>query len=427
MKSKNKEGSIICDLSKRITEAQSKIGILEHLKWDESIKKDFFKHKAQRLPNITAEYYQKDPLPYVIEDKIAEFRHILRDAHHQLGEYSAMTRLINRQCEEYIRALVMLGARGTPLFVDLAHELYGEPMDAFYPGGPRLASMATRLYDILNVLDIQVESEADRPQYTALQARSMLQQRLDRFFSPYSIEILVKNDMVSDAAAGGERISLNQSSLFSEREIRSLEVHEGWVHVATTLNGRLQPCCHFLSKGAPSCSVIQEGLAVLTEMVTLSSSPARMKKITNRVIAIDKVTQGANFLDLYHYFLETGLSEEDSYNHCVRVFRGSTPTGGPFTKDLSYAKGLVLVYTFLGFALRQKRLDVIPLLFCGKLMLSDIPLLLELKEEGFLADPIFLPPNFKDLSALSAWMSLSLYLNAFDHQVMDQNFKFLLG
>ena len=82
---------------------------------------------------------------------------------------------------------------------------------------------------------------------------------------------------------------------------------------------------------------------MLTEVVTFSSYPSRMRKITNRVIAIDKVMQGANFLDIYRYFIECGMTEMDSYNQCTRVFRGSTPTGGPFTKDLSFSNASMKV------------------------------------------------------------------------------------
>ena len=56
----------------------------------------------------------------------------------------------------------------------------------------------------------------------------------------------------------------------------------------------------------------------------------------------------------------------------------------------------------------------------------NIPLLLELKAENILKDPIYLPPQFRDLSALSVWMSLSLYINKFDMSMINHNLRFLL-
>lgn len=429
MTSEAAELLVVQELSQRIVDAQRKIRILDGIKWDDSVKKEFFKHKAQKLPVVNKEYYTQRPLPFDVHEKLEEFRIILRDAQNQLGQYSTLTRLLRRQCEEYSRAAQMLAARGTPAFSELAIELYGSPNDVFYAGGPRMSEMGTLLFDVLTDLNVQLQSQADVKRHTPQQAQEILQSRLSHFFEkhPGKVTVMVSDDMIADAAAGADTIKLSQQAMFSDRDLRYLEVHEGWVHVGTTLNGSMQPNCFFLSKGSPSSSVIQEGLAVITEVVTFSSYPGRMLKITNRVIALDKVTQGADFLDIYRYFMDCGMSEEDSYNQSVRIFRGSTPSGGPFTKDLSYAKGFVLIYNYIRFAISQKRVDSIPLLFVGKLVLDDLPLLGELMERGILIDPVYLPPPFKDLAALSAWMSFSLYLNQFDLQQIQRNFRFLLG
>ena len=421
--SESGELAIIQELSKRIVEAQRKIRILDSIKWDSFIRHEFFKNKGKKLPHIDKSYYDQKPLPFDVHEKQEEFRIILRDAQNQLGQHSTLTRLIRRQCEEYSRAAQMLAARGTPAFSELAMELYGSPGDVFYAGGPRMSQMGTLLFDVLTDLNVQLRSEADVKRHTPQQAQEILQARLGHFFDkhPGKVTVMISDGMVADASAGADSIKLSQKAMFSDRDLRYLEVHEGWVHVGTTLNGAMQPNCFFLSKGSPSSSVIQEGLAVITEVVTFSSYPGRMLKITNRVIALDKVT-----LDIYRYFIECGLSEEDSYNQTVRVFRGSTPTGGPFTKDLSYAKGFVLIYNYIRFAISQKRVDSIPLLFTGKLVLDDLPLLGELKERGILTNPVYLPPPFQDLAALSAWMSFSLYLNQFDLDEIQKNFRFLL-
>ncbi len=419
---------IIQELSKRIVDAQSQIRILDSIKWDDSIKQEFFAKKAQCLPAVDHSYYQNRPLPFDAHEKQEEFRTILRDAQNQLGQYTPITRLIKRQCEEYSQAVRMLDVRGTPTFSEMATALYGSPNDSFYPGGPRLSDLGTLLFDVLTALDVQLQSEADLKRYTPKEAQAILQERLSHFFEahPGKITVRVSDSMVADAAAGADYIRLSQNVMFSDRDLRYLEVHEGWVHLGTTINGTMQPYCFFLSKGSPSSSVIQEGLAVITEIVTFSSYPGRVRKITNRVIALDKVEQGANFLDIYRYFIDCGLSEEDSYNHTVRIFRGSTPEGGPFTKDLSYAKGFLLIYNYMRFAISQRHIDSIPLLFTGKMVLDDLPLLGELRDRGILKPPVYLPPPFRDLAALSAWMSFSLFLNKFSLNEIQKNFQFLL-
>ncbi|MBA4696521.1 MAG: flavohemoglobin expression-modulating QEGLA motif protein [Legionella sp.] len=421
------EATMIRELSTRLVAAQDSIHILDSIKWDDSIKRRFFECNAQYLPKVDRDYYQNRPLPFDVKEKQEEFRLIIRDAQNHLGQYSPVTRLIKRQCEEYSLAVQMLEARGTPTFCELSMELYGSPNDAFYLGGPRLSDLGTLLFDVLTALDVQLQSDADIKRYSAEEAQQLLQKRLSTFFTAHNdrITVTVSDDMVADASAGADTIKLSQKTRFSERDLRYLEVHEGWVHVGTTLNGELQPC-FFLSKGSPSCSVIQEGLAVITEIVTFSSYPARVRKITNRVIALEKVRLGANFIDIYRYFLQCGLTADESYNHTVRVFRGSTPEGGPFTKDLAYAKGFLLVYNYLRFAISQHRVDSIPLLFAGKVVLDDLPLLNELKERGLLVAPRYMPTPFQDFAALSAWMSFSLFLNQFSLTEMQKNFRFLL-
>jgi len=429
MSIKKDELNLIQAISKRIVEAQANIRILDLIKWDDKVKQDFFKNKGKKQPDVDVDYYKNKPLPFDIEDKLEEFRIILRDTQNQLGQYSSITRLIHRLCDEYRRAVLMLSARGTPNFSEIAMELYGSPNDAFYSGGPRLSDLGALLFDLLTALDVKLQSEADVKRHTASMAQEILQDSLSKFFNkhPGKVTVMVSDDMIADASAGADSIKLSQKVMFSDRDIRYLEVHEGWVHVGTTLNGSMQPYCSFLSKGSPSCSVIQEGLAVLTEVISFSSYPGRMRKITNRVIALDKVVNGATFLDIYNYFLECGLSEDESYNNCVRIFRGSTPTGGPFTKDLSYAKGFVLIYNFIRFAILKHRVDAIPLLFLGKLVLDDLPLLSELSKEGILTPPVYVPPPFSDVSALSAWISFSLFLSKFDSDEMEKNFRFLLA
>ncbi len=425
---KAEELECVKGLSNRIVEAQRKIRILDLIKWNESVKEDFLKHKGKKLPKVDADYYKNSPLPFDAKEKIDEFRLILRDTQNQMGQYSPITRLIKRQCIEYTRAIQMLEARGTAAFSEIAMELYGSPQDVFYGGGPRLSELGSVLFDVLTTLDVQLQTEADQKRHSPEKAQKVLQKSLSSFFNhhPGKVTVMVSDDMIADASAGADNIKLSQHAKFSDRDIKYLEVHEGWVHVGTTINGSMQPYCFFLSKGSPSCSVLQEGLAVLTEVISFSSYPGRMRKITNRVIALDKVSNGANFLDVYQYFLDCGLSEIDSYNNSVRIFRGSTPTGGAFTKDLSYAKGFVLSYNFMRFAISQHRVDAIPLLFTGKLVLDDLPLLGELKAQGYLTDPMYLPPPFRDLSALSAWMSFSLFLNKFDLNEIQKNFRYLL-
>ena len=121
---------------------------------------------------------------------------------------------------------------------------------------------------------------------------------------------------------------------------------------------------------------------------------------------------GGNFLDVFRYFQAEGYDPHESYAHTMRIFRGSLPEGcGPFTKDLCYSKGFVLIYNYIRLAVSRGMVRRVPLLFCGKTNLADIKILAQLVDEGLVTPPRFLPPQFADLNALSAWMCYANFLN----------------
>ena len=428
MQAETVEQQKIRELSERLVKLQQPIRILDAIKWDDEVMADFFKNKFEKLPNVNVDYYNKRPLPFDADDLTAEFHVLIREIKNNLGHYSGISKIMIRLCEEYCQAILMIKSRGKPLFSELAMELYGAPDDAFYPNGPRLTDLGTLLGSILeNLVKEMKPTPADEKRYSAEEAVGILQEKLsDYFHHADHVTAKLSDNIVADASAGADCIKLNQNVRFSDRDIRYLEVHEGWVHVGTTLNGQAQPICTFLSKGSPTSSITQEGLAVTTEIFTFSSYPARMLKITNRVRALNLVSAGGNFIDVFRFFKDQGMTDIESYQYSVRVFRGSTPDGGPFTKDLSYTKGFLLIYNYIRLAVREGLVDRIPLFFIGKTLIEDIPTLHELKQQGLIAEPRYMPKQFEDLAALSAWMGFSLFLNQFDLEAVASHYGYIL-
>src|SRR5262249_6191925 len=148
-----------------------------------------------------------------------------------------------------------------------------------------------------------------------------------------------------------------------------------------------------------------EGLATAMEVFTFTSYPGRLLRLTDRILAIHMAEEGANFIEIFEFFMKRGHNQEESYSYATRVFRGSAPDKGPFTKDLTYNRGFVFVYNYIRLALQRGLISHIPLLFLGKLALEDIPILDDLLQEKIVIAPKYIPPQFKDLAALSAWMS----------------------
>ena len=66
---------VIRELSERIVVAQKPIRILDALKWDAEIERQFFKSKFKKPPQVDTEYYlTKNPLSFDPVKKIQEFQ-----------------------------------------------------------------------------------------------------------------------------------------------------------------------------------------------------------------------------------------------------------------------------------------------------------------------------------------------------------------
>jgi uncharacterized protein (TIGR02421 family) len=411
-------------LSDRLVEAQRPIRILDAIKWDDEVERAFFAAGCRELPPVTRAYYEARPLPFDAEAKLHELHAIERDLRRQLGEFNAAGRIMGRMCQEYREVVHLLTHRGSPVFAEISERLYGSASDSFHAGDPNLVDLGHMMSEALTQLAHDPSLDREEPTLDARQAVEELSGRLGTYFrDPAAVRVKLSDGIVADAAAGSDYIKVRGNAAFTARQVRLLEVHEGWVHLGTTLNGQHQPICTFLSKGPPSSTVTQEGLAVLTEILAFASHPARVRRLTNRIEGVAMAEAGANFLEVYRHFLEEGYEPREAYQHTMRIFRGSLPEGcGPFTKDLCYSKGFVLVYNYIRLAVRRGLLRRVPLLFCGKTTLADLKTLAQLVEEDLVVPPRFVPPPFADLHGLSVWMCYANFLNRLSLERIEDDY-----
>lgn len=417
------------DLSDRLVAAQRGIRVLDAVKWDDAVRAAFFARGGRELPPVDAAYYARRPLGFEPHAARDELQALAQAIAADLGRMNPVGQLMERMCDEYLELIDMLEARGTPAFGRISRRLYGSASDAFHAGGPTLADLAASLDEALRGIDESAFLDPIQKDIPTAEAVVLLQARLDRVFSEPDcrVRVIESDGIVADAAAGSDYIKLRRDASFSERDLRLLEAHEGWVHVGTTLNGQRQPWCTFLAKGTPSTTITQEGLALLAELIAGASHPGRLRRVTDRVDAIRRAEQGADFVEVFKALEDRGRPEEDAYATAVRVFRGSTPDGAPFTKDLAYHQGFVQVYNFMQLAVKRGRLDRIPLLFCGKLTLEDVGTLAALAEQGLVAKPRHLPPPLADLSGFAAWLAYGRFLNTIDLAQVEADYERLFA
>jgi uncharacterized protein (TIGR02421 family) len=424
---------VVADLSARIVEAQRPIRVLQSLRWEDDVEQTFLRAKHREMPKIDPAYYEKIDLGFSPRDKLGEFEQIARDIDHELGESDAIGHIMMTTALEYRDVVRMLATRGTPSFYAWSRKLYGSPKDTFPDGRSTVRDLGQMLYGILtNVDEWSYPYKSTSPAYvrsiSATDAAKQLGEKLAGYFDETTVRVEVDDEILADASAGSDYVKVRSGAKFSPRDIDILEVHEGWVHVATSLNGQAQPVAKWLAKGPPRTTAVQEGLAALLEMFTFRTYPRRARRLNDRVLAVDKAEDGASFLDVFEWFRTEGYEEDECFHNTRRVFRGGVLEGGaPFTKDACYCKGIVLNYAFIRSAIQHDRVDLVPFLFVGKVAHEDVPVLVRRVSDGVVKPPRFVPPMFKDLNGLAIWMAYSTFFSQLGGEAIAEHYARLFA
>ena len=391
-------------LDQRMEKAVRGIRLLESVSWPQSVQQKFladWRNGIKKLPEVVYQAEQH-------ADTREELQNIAKsaDTEHPLGRY------VQRTANSWINGTHLLEALGTPAVTDYSIKLFGRPGDALPGNGPPNIVAAQHFISLANELDSELNSiEADYC-LSAEIVKTELQEALDKFFIHHKVNVELDPNLIAKAAAGPTRIRLRDNTCFTEYDRHQLLEHEAFVHSLTALNGREQPYFKSLARNSPRITATQEGLATFAELITGAIDIERMKRISLRILAIDKALHGADFLEVFQFFLEAGQSDTDSFSSTQRVFRGVPVTGGAaFTKDTVYLHGLLSVHTFFRWCLRHKRLRLTRLLFAGKMSLQDVFDLEPMFDDGVLCEALYLPPWIQRANGLAGMLAFSLFAN----------------
>ena len=345
----------------------------------------------------------------------------------QCNEDDPVEKFLFETAQSYANAARMLGAVGTRDFTTWSVSLYGRP-DMLYKLQNMTAVDAARFF--LKLTDSLIGTGYIPPAESNISATNFtawLKTRVDEFFGPNVVSVVEDADLSAKAAAGANRIRVRSSATFTTLDQAQLLNHEAFIHSATMLNGRHQINLQSLALGAPRTTRTQEGLAVLSELFTNSMDIARLRRIALRVIAVQKALDGADFIELFKFFLEAGQSEEDSVRSAQRIFRsGAVKDGIVFTKDAVYLSGLLEVHTFIRLAIRDSRPELIGHLFAGRLTLADVIRMAPVFKSGWLNTPRYVPDWASDLNRVAASMAYSAFLSKISLEKVKLNRLVLL-
>ncbi len=396
----------ITEVCALLREVEKPVRVLRSVSWPAEVSAAFFANGARELPRVR--YTPIDPAP-VIEGVEAALR--LADGS------SPVHRWLQRSARAIATGARLVGAVGTADFHRHSVDLYKSPTEPMLDDVTQPLALARQLDETLSAFvtgagDAAANVFDGDKMMSADELGRRMSPILRRFFGEQAPRIEIIDVLSANALAGSQYIRLRGGAKFSERDLQQLVQHEAFIHIGSSLNGRKQSGLPLLAAGHPGTTRTQEGLAVFAEMISGAMDPARMRRLANRVIAIHMATEGADFLDLYRFFLDHGNESQQAFESARRVVRGGLLSGGaPFTKDVVYLEGLLGVHNFLRATVQFGRLDCLHLLFCGKLDIEDLPAMVMLVENGLCGFPEFLPPWAADAGFLISYLAYSSFLN----------------
>jgi uncharacterized protein (TIGR02421 family) len=399
-----KEKERIRHVARLLYEGARPVRILRAIDWPPEVKTSFFAKQAKELPVVA--YPSFDPRPTL---------DCIREARRRIFPITPVDLWLEHQADSVETGARMLAGMGTPVFFEHSRQAYGEPTAPmrYPPATPlELAQSIQTVIEQLARIDLGI---APLTYHSAPEVATEIERAVKQHFGADAPAVVIVDKLSANALATAGRIRIRRDARFTDRDTAQLLNHEAYIHVATSINGRAQVDLPILAAGHPGTTRTQEGLAVFAEIISETMELDRLRRLADRVFAIQMAVEGADFLEVYGFFLERTGDPGQSFENARRVFRGGVITGGaPFTKDVVYLFGLLQISTLIRAVFAAGRADCLRLLFCGKLDIGDIPALCELSAMGLCHQPRYLPPWASDLRSLLALLTYTTFINKID-------------
>lgn len=223
--------------------------------------------------------------------------------------------------------------------------------------------------------------------------RDAAQALIDRYRARapgFDAEVCLRDDIAPGLMVTGRSVLVSTATLVPRRRLDALLQHEVSVHVLTAVNGRRQGLGVFGS-GLAGYEGVQEGLGVFAELVVGGLTPARLRLLAGRVVAVDAMIRDATFVETYRLLRdEHDFRAQPAFNLVARVFRS-----GGMAKDAIYLRGLRQVL-----AIVAAHGDLAPF-WLGKIAASHVAAVDELRVRGLLRAPL-VAPEFLDRPDVAA-------------------------
>ncbi len=280
-----------------------------------------------------------------------------------------LERLFTDKRHEIDAQLTMLATRNTPSFRPASHFLYGSVTADLLHDARQLLAMPKARGGKGDCVAAPALADA---------ARDLIA-RYDGRGAPFAASVEIRDD-IAGLMVTGDRLLVGSAATVPARRVDALLSHEVSTHLLTFINGAAQGLSIFRS-GLAKYEGVQEGLGVFAEWAVGGLTVTRMRLLAARVVAVDAMQHGANFMEGYRKLRhDFGFSVAGAFSITARVHRS-----GGLAKDAIYLEGFrsVIDHVAAGGSLLP--------FWLGKIARSDVPAMEELLQRGLVHAPRFLP------------------------------------
>ncbi|MFP5458657.1 MAG: tyrosine/phenylalanine carboxypeptidase domain-containing protein [Bacteriovoracia bacterium] len=173
------------------------------------------------------------------------------------------------------------------------------------------------------------------------EAMHILRAELDTLFPQHPTKITLSASTLARASTTKRGIRLREDASYTREELAMLTVHEGWVHLGSNLAGATQRELPWLAHWHPGVTGLQEGLALVAEIVSGHWNREREVQVVLRHKAAILALAGMRAREVWNYLCDHQLHPDRALEMTLRLFRGCPLSGGMvFGKELQYVLGL---------------------------------------------------------------------------------------
>ncbi len=280
-----------------------------------------------------------------------------------------LERLLREKRREIDMQLTMLSSRNTAGFRPASMLLYGTVTDDL-------------LADARTILQRVKSQPRDKETFNCDEVAAAARDLVASYCSTddrFDARVQIRDD-VSGLLVSGDKLMISTRSQIPRNRLEPLLAHEVSVHLLTYFNGATQGLTIFRT-GLAHYEGIQEGLGVFAEWAVGGLTSARLRLLAGRVMAVDAMTHGATFVEVYRLLRdEFDFSKHGAFDITARVFRS-----GGLAKDAIYLKG------FLAVMERVATGSSLDAFWLGKIAPEHVEAIDELLQRGLLHPPVFVP------------------------------------